>query len=149
MRLINEIIVHCTANRPGCKMTLKDFRDLHVKVNGWSDIGYHYVIFEDGRVEPGRPISKAGAHCKRGGHNAHSIGIAYVGGLSTTGICADTRTPAQKSAMLKLITNLIKLYRCDVYGHRDFDKGKECPCFDAHKEYTNIYRREVGLPVIV
>lgn len=145
MRIINDIIIHCTDNKPGCKMSMKDFTLEFQRKYKTRYCGYHYVIFEDGRVEPGMPISRIGIHCKR--HNTHSVGIAYVGGRSSTGLPADTRTYDQKRAMLKLVTNLIKLYRCDVHGHRDYTDLKECPCFDAHQEYTNIYRREVGLPL--
>ena len=143
MRIINDIIIHCTDNMPGCKMTMKDLAAEFVRKYNTRYCGYHYVVFEDGRVEPGMPISKPGVHCKR--HNSHSIGVAYVGGRSATGECQDTRTYDQKASLLKLVTKLVKLYRCDVHGHRDYTDLKECPCFDAHKEYTNIYRREVGL----
>ena len=54
-------------------------RDWHVNGNGWSDIGYHYVIKRNGLVEAGRPVSISGAHAK--GHNADSIGICLVGGM--------------------------------------------------------------------
>ena len=132
---IKEIIIHCTANRPGCKMTMQDFRRLH-RARGYEDVGYHFIIFEDGRVEEGRSIKFQGAHCKRGGHNRHSIGIAYVGGLNAQGVTEDTRTPAQRASMLLLIRKISLQYHVPVYGHRDFDKTKFCPCFDAHTEYS-------------
>ena len=47
------------------------------KGNGWSDIGYHYIIEGDGKVEYGRPISRIGAHCR--GHNRESLGVCVVG----------------------------------------------------------------------
>ena len=52
----------------------------------------------------------------------------------------DTRTDAQKVALLNLLLTLRKLYpQAKIYGHRDFDKhGKTCPSFDAKKEYSNI-----------
>ena len=47
---------------------------------GWLKIGYHYVIKRDGTVETGRELEEVGAHAK--GHNAISVGICMVGGLS-------------------------------------------------------------------
>ena len=123
---IKEIIIHCTANRPGCKMTMQDFRRLH-RARGYEDVGYHFIVFEDGRVEAGRSIEYQGAHCN---------GIAYVGGLNAQGVTEDTRTPAQRTSMLLLIRKLSLQYHVPVYGHRDFDKTKCCPCFDAHTEYS-------------
>lgn len=134
MRLINEIIVHCTGTEAGKDIKAKAIKEYHVNVKGWRNIGYHYVVDLDGTIESGRPISQPGAHCP--GHNAHSIGVAYVGGLKN-GKPADTRTPEQKATLLKLITKLIIVYRCDVHGHREFAR-RDCPCFDAHAEYGKI-----------
>lgn len=148
MRVINDIIVHCSGTKCKTDIGAKEIKDYHTAPKphgqGWKDIGYHYVIRLDGTIEKGRLVSRAGAHCY--GHNAHSIGVCYVGGLDQSGDEADTRTPQQKASLLKLITNLIRMYRCDVHGHHDYNRSKGCPCFDAHREYTNIYRREVGLP---
>lgn len=150
MRVINEIIIHCSGTKDKVDIGAKEIKEYHTTPpplgRGWKDIGYHYVIRLDGTVERGRLISKAGAHCF--GHNSHSIGICYVGGLNQSGQPADTRTRAQKASLLKLITNLVKVYHCDIHGHHDHNKAKDCPCFDAHKEYTNIYRRIVGIPEI-
>jgi N-acetylmuramoyl-L-alanine amidase len=82
MRRLTEIIVHCTATREGKNYTVEDIRRWH-KERGFSDIGYHFVIYLDGSVHEGRPIEKVGAHCS--GHNATTIGIAYVGGLDKDG----------------------------------------------------------------
>lgn len=132
---VKEIIIHCTANRPGCKLTMADFRRLH-RARGFQDVGYHYIIFEDGHVEAGRSLKYIGAHCHRGNHNKHSIGIAYVGGLDEHGVTADTRTPEQKAALVELIAKLRNIYgNVPVFGHRDFDRSKVCPCFNAHSEY--------------
>jgi N-acetylmuramoyl-L-alanine amidase len=50
----------------------------------------------------------------------------------------DTRTPAQKEALLRLLKELRAEYpAAKIYGHCDF-ANKACPCFDAKKEYANI-----------
>lgn len=132
MRKITKIIVHCTANRPGCKMTARDFL-LHQK---HTKLGYHYIIFEDGSVFKMNPVDVVANHCKN--HNATSIGIAYVGGLDAKGICADTRTPAQRDALRQLLVCLLRKYPVPIYGHRHFNNGKVCPCFDADTEYKTL-----------
>ena len=133
MRTINEIIVHCTATQEGRNFTVSQIRAWHLH-RGFSDIGYHFVVYLDGTVHEGRPLDRAGAHCK--GHNAHSIGVCYVGGLDAGGKPKDTRTPAQKAAMRTLITQLKKQYPATtVHGHREF-ANKACPCFDAKTEYA-------------
>ena len=135
MRSIDKIIVHCSATREGQHVTVQQIRQWHLQRN-FADIGYHYVIYLDGTVHKGRSLEKAGAHCK--GYNAHSIGICYVGGLDRQGKPKDTRTAAQKAALLSLIRELRQRFpRATVHGHREF-ANKACPCFDAKKEYSQV-----------
>ena len=136
IRRITEIIVHCTATPEGKDYTVSDIRRWH-KQQGWSDIGYHYVVYRNGHVEPGRDVDISGAHCTN--HNSNSIGVCYVGGCDRNGKTPkDTRTLAQKAALLSLLIDLRKMYPlAKIYGHRDF-ANKACPSFDAKKEYSNI-----------
>ena len=48
-RVITEIIIHCSATPEGKDFTVDDIRRWH-KEQGWSDIGYHYVIYRDGSI---------------------------------------------------------------------------------------------------
>lgn len=136
MRIINDIIVHCSATAEGKKYTAKDIDKWH-KERGFKKIGYHYVVLLDGTVEKGRDESEVGAHCE--GHNANSIGICYIGGLASGGRTPkDTRTPEQKKALLSLIIDLKTKYpKASIHGHKDY-ANKACPSFDATKEYGNI-----------
>ena len=132
-RTINEIIVHCTATKIGREVSVDELRRWH-KAKGWADVGYHFVVHLDGSISVGRPIDKMGAHCE--GHNQHSVGVVYVGGLGLNGKACDTRTEAQKMALRVLVAGLKKVYNITkVSGHRDYNKAKACPCFDAKNEY--------------
>lgn len=138
-RRIDEIIIHCTATPEGRDYTVEQIRNDHIR-QGWSDIGYHYVVDIYGNMHNGRDVSLVGAHCSQGGHNQHSIGIVYVGGVEKDNIkiAKDTRTEAQKTALLSLLLDLRKMYpNAKIYGHRDF-ANKDCPSFDAKKEYGMI-----------
>lgn len=136
MRNINKIIIHCSATPEGKEFSVDDIRRWHLQ-RGFADIGYHFVIYLDGSVHVGRPLAKAGAHCK--GHNAHSIGVCYIGGVATDSKTPkDTRTDAQKASLVKLITELRQQFpNASVHGHREF-ANKACPCFDARKEYKDL-----------
>lgn len=134
-RKINKIIVHCTATEEGADYTVYDVRKWHLG-RGYSDIGYHYLIYRDGSIHNGRDVDLIGAHCK--GYNSNSIGVCYVGGLDKKGDPKDTRTEAQKESLLKLLTELKSLYPdAKIHSHKDF-ANKACPSFDATKEYKNI-----------
>ena len=136
MRKINEIIVHCSATREGQEISVDTIRQWHIK-RGWSDIGYHFVIYLDGSVHEGRPLERTGAHTI--GHNTNSIGICYIGGMNKEYTKAkDTRTAAQKKGLENLLVSLKKKYKdIKIYGHRDF-ANKACPSFDATSEYKWI-----------
>lgn len=135
-RKVKEIIVHCSATKAGAEFTVEDIRRWH-KQQGWSDVGYHYVVYLDGSIHAGRSVDVAGAHCT--GHNTGSIGICYIGGLDAAGKHAkDSRTDKQKASLLALLQRLRKMYpEATIHGHRDFAR-KDCPSFNATLEYANI-----------
>ena len=135
-RDITEIIIHCTATPEGKDYTVDTIRQWH-KAQGWSDIGYHWVIYRDGSINKGRDESIVGAHCT--GHNTKSIGVCYVGGLASDGKTPkDTRTEAQKVALIKLLKELkIRYPKARIYSHGNF-AAKACPSFNATTEYKNI-----------
>ena len=85
-RTITLIILHCSATRTTQKYTFRQCKADHMRL-GYKDIGYHYYITRDGQVHEGRPVWQVGAHCK--GHNRHSIGVCYEGGLDAAGYPAD------------------------------------------------------------
>jgi len=133
MRDINEIIIHCSATTEGREVSVADINYWH-KQRGFNSIGYHFVIYLDGSVHTGRPIEQIGAHCLS--HNNHSIGICYVGGLTKDGKSPkDTRTEAQKTALVKLVADLRASFpKAGVHGHCEY-AAKACPCFDVKKEF--------------
>lgn len=135
-RYINEIIIHCSATPEGKDFTVADIKKWHL-ARGFSDIGYHYVIYRDGSINKGRDESKIGAHCT--GHNSHSIGICYIGGCASDGKTPkDTRTDAQKSSLIELLRELKRKYPiAKIYPHYKF-AAKACPCFNAEEEYKDI-----------
>jgi N-acetylmuramoyl-L-alanine amidase len=133
MRTIDKIIIHCSATPEGRDISTETIRSWHVKGNGWSDIGYHFVIELDGAVKNGRALHKMGAHTR--GENAHSIGVCYVGGIDKNKNAKDTRTDAQKDSLNKLISALMLDHsEASVHGHNEFS-AKACPSFDVQKEF--------------
>ena len=130
-RKITEIIIHCSATREGQHFTAADIDRWHRAIN-YDCIGYHFVILLDGTIERGRPLEQIGAHCKH--HNKQSIGICYIGGLDANGDPKDTRTPAQREQLRRLVQQLMEQFpAATLHGHHDF-AAKACPCFDVRRE---------------
>ena len=131
MRKITEIIIHCSATPAGRSHTVEDLDRWH-REKGFKKIGYHYVIYLDGSIHEGRPVEEIGAHCP--GHNAHSIGICYIGGYNKSFEPCDTRTPEQKESLRSLLQELQQQYPdATIHGHYEF-ADKDCPCFQVPKE---------------
>lgn len=128
MREIDDIIIHCTATRKNRPYTVEDIRRSHLK-RGFDDIGYHYLIYLDGTIHVGRPIEIVGAHAY--GHNQHSIGVCYVGGLDRRGRPTNTLNRAQERSLVMLIKVLQSIFpQAGLHGHNEYSE-KECPCFNV------------------
>lgn len=141
MRKLTEIIIHCSATKPewmaGQPIEAKraEIKRWHVEDNGWSDIGYHYLIDRDGAVIAGRPIARDGAHVK--GHNKGTIGICLLGGFGSAATDAfeENFTPDQDAALRDQVALLQKRYGpLKISGHNDY-AAKACPGFKVARWY--------------
>lgn len=136
---IERGIIHALDTYPDMDVGVKEVKRWHTdpkpKGNGWSDIGYHYVIRRDGTLEIGRRNEAgnyvAGAHVL--GLNANSIGIALAGGKARKGgHPACNFTFAQHRTLESLVFQLEAEYPGIKWsGHYEHDKGKQCPTFDV------------------
>ena len=136
MRNINLIVIHCSATRENRPFPVTSLIACHAARFGFT--GYHYYITRDGTTYQTRHENLVGAHARR--YNEHSLGVCYEGGLDSKGHPADTRTEAQKEALLALLHLLKGRYPdAQIVGHRDLPWVKKaCPCFDATTEYAGI-----------
>lgn len=140
MREIRQIIIHCSATMPHQDIGAEQIREWH-KMNGWEDIGYHYVIRINGIVEKGRPLQNPGAHAR--GWNGESLGICLVGGLNDDGQPDKTFNGYQLDILRDLLWYLTDRFpAAEILGHRDLPEvNKQCPCFDV-KEWLDAINFE-------
>lgn len=133
MRTINEIIIHCSATKDSGTVSWGAIRRYHTNEKGWSGIGYHVgieLVGNEYEALYGRPVVLPGAHTV--GHNAHSIGICFVGDY-------DTVPPPESMLVLggQVIADLLIRFGLTtdaIHGHREF-ANKTCPgtMFDLDK----------------
>ena len=132
MRKLTRIILHCTATPDGRHVDVDTIRSWHKK-RGWSDVGYHYVIYLDVSVHAGRDVAKVGAHVA--GHNADTIGVVYVGGTDAGGKAKDTMNAAQETAFVNLVKHLRDQYGpLTLHGHNEY-AAKACPSFNVKQKF--------------
>ena len=152
MRTINRIFVHCTASNQQTTTEAKLRDEFNRK--GWKAPGYHWVVKPDGNIIKMLDESMVANGVK--GYNAHSIHVAYIGGIDAKGKGIDNRTPEQKLALIDLLVKIKSRYpKAEILGHRDispdknkngvvdpWERIKECPCFDAKIEYADISKQQ-------
>ena len=112
----DQIVIHHTGNPTDDDMSAAEIDASH-KAQGWTCIGYHYVIRKDGTVEQGRPHWTVGAHAY--GHNSHTIGIHMCGNFEEA-----EPTDEQIESLAMLLANLCTDYglpidRDHIVGHRE------------------------------
>lgn len=136
MRKIKEIILASTMTQTSNKLTVDDAKLVVKDKFGYKKFGFHFMVMQDGSVINGLPLYKPGLFCK--GHNKHSIGIVYVGGINSTGQIADTRNDIQKFSLDRLIKNLCENYPCKCLGidtfKPDFKLGFDC--IEEYRAYS-------------
>ena len=127
------------------KELVREIKRWHVQENGWSDIGYHYLISRDGQVRKGRPVEKAGAHTR--GHNSDSIGVCLIGGHggAKTDDFFDHFTQAQWDTLHKWLNDMETKYTFTIHGHNEY-ASKGCPSFDVQKQIVSIRNKKTRMP---
>ena len=120
----DSIVVHHIGMANNDDVSAETVHQWHLN-NGWSGIGYHFLIRKDGTIEEGRPLGTVGAHVY--GENRHTVGINLVGNFESA-----VPTEAQKTAAAHLIASLCTVYQLDpvwestVKGHCDLN-ATACP----------------------
>ena len=146
---VTTIVIHYSATPIERDYTAADIDKMH-RARGFNKIGYHWFIRKSGMVEAGRDLSEPGrfeigAHSK--GENSSSIGICFEGGVraAAPNVGFDSRTPAQKEAMIKLIREMQERFPgAVVRGHRDMPgAATQCPGFDATAWWDEVQRKKM------
>jgi N-acetylmuramoyl-L-alanine amidase len=124
---VRWLVIH-TAGTPDGQDTSAAAIHAYHRQKGWSGVGYHFVIRQNGDIETGRPLTKQGAHTY--GINDRSIGLAFSGNGDLFPI-----TPEQRESGLDLAFRLCRLYDidvADVIGHREVNRLVERGIVGSH-----------------
>ncbi len=149
---IDLLVVHHTAvgvagdKRSGAEK-VRAIYQYHALNRGWGDVGYHYLIDDDGQIYEG----KAGGKYVVGGHaycnNVNTIGVALLGNFEE-----EKPTQSQMKALQWLLDDLADKYDLDVgdnatyhgetysspiLGHGDL-LSTSCPGFYIRKTLNQV-----------
>ena len=148
MRQIHYIAFHYSASDLAVHDNLKALKFWHMIENGWSDVGYHYIITKSTGIDFGRPIRIQGAGIKD--QNEGGIHICLTGKNEFT----DKQFELAADICLELMDEL-GLTTADIYGHKEMDPTSKCPNYDVQVEikdrikelvYTRNLSRGIGGP---
>ena len=146
---VKKIVVHHTAGTANLNDPMQAIRDIyhfHADSRQWGDIGYNYIIDQDGRVYEGRYGGDGviGAHAGLG--NNGSIGIAVLGNYEQQAV------PERVIASLgQFISKKAAKHKIDPDGFSNF-RGRLMPNIFGHKDIMatscpgiNLYEK---LPIL-
>lgn len=113
---------------------MRGIQSFHMNTRGWCDVGYHFLVGNDGKIYEGRPLHLLGAHV--GSNNSGNIGVSFIGCYHTSG-CSGLGPTRPSDAMVRvsgrLLGTLSRLYgislsSTSVRGHRDHPgQSTSCP----------------------
>ena len=131
-RPVSRVFLHCSWSDHLHHDDISVIREWHLK-RGFDDVGYHFLVTFDGKVQRGRSLERQPA--AQAGHNLGTIAICLSGGQDGA---ATAFTAAQFDALRDLCAAIDAAYGGTVtfHGHQEV-ANRACPVFD--------YRRELGL----
>lgn len=128
---ISKIVIHHTAtskNLNDPKQAIRDIYYWHTITRGWGDIGYNYIIDQQGNIYEGRFGGEGVVGAHAGTANVGSIGIAVLGNYQENDVPEPVITSL--AALLKAKTSQ---YYIDPMGSSAF-RGEVIPNIIGHKD---------------
>lgn len=134
------IVIHHTGGKD-IDASAAQIHEWHIS-QGWTGIGYHFVIRKDGTVEVGRPEWAVGSHAY--GENYHTLGIHVSGDFETA-----EPTPEQIASCAELVADLCRDYdiphdKAHIVGHCDL-MATDCPGKNLYKKLPIIIQRAYNI----
>ncbi|KAH3730894.1 peptidoglycan-recognition protein SC2-like [Dreissena polymorpha] len=113
-----------------CSARVREIQSAQMEIRHWNDIGYNFLIGNDGNAYEGRGWGVAGDHTSGGG--SREFGIAMIGNY-------ESNLPSE--AALNALDNILKCAvrkghlsrRYCLMSHRDTD-SRTCPGTAMHNE---------------
>ena len=149
MAQLKYLVIHCTATPEGRDVTPDDIRRWHTSPvsaggRGWKQVGYTDLIRLDGTVvrlvDNNEDANVDPWEITNGAKDYNSISrhIVYAGGCDKSMNPKDTRTEAQKKALVSYVRDFHRRFpKVRIIGHNEI-AAKACPSFDVQKWLKSI-----------
>lgn len=136
VRTVNKVYIHCSASDNPKHDDIAVIRRWHMSPSvsdpskPWADVGYHFFIRKDGKIQYGRSLEKTPA--AQSGHNKGTIAICCHG------LKKELFTSIQLKALQLLCQEIDLAYNRHItfHGHCEV-AAKTCPVLD-YKHLLNL-----------
>ncbi len=133
---VRHLVVHHTAgsnSNTNYTQVVRDIYLFHTQVNGWSDIGYNFLVAQDGTIfegrDPGSDLTEyevLGAHfCAK---NSGTLGVAMLGNFETA-----QPTTAAVSSLSQVLASAADRFDLNVLGSAQH-RGQELNHIAGHRD---------------
>lgn len=118
---VPKVFIHHTETgachtQSDCARIVRSIQNYHMNTRHWADIGYNFLVGEDGNVYEGRGWDRVGAHATN--WNTVAIGISVIGSFKTS-----LPNSAAQNAVRQLIACGVSRGKISgsytLHGHRD------------------------------
>ncbi|TRY68830.1 hypothetical protein TCAL_15127 [Tigriopus californicus] len=110
-------------NQEDCMAQVRGIQNYHMDSNGWSDIGYSFLVGGDGNVYEGRGWNKIGAHTQ--GYNSVGYGTCFIGSFMTKNPTQEAMDVYQQLASCAVGLGKVQS-NYEMFGHRQAG-STDCP----------------------
>lgn len=80
--IVHHTVTGACSTRSSCSQIVRSIQNHHINQNKWSDIGYNFLISDNGEIYEGRGWNKWGAHAVN--YNSKSIGVSFIGNFQNS-----------------------------------------------------------------
>ena len=113
-RNVDSTIIHATETFTNKNIGAEEIDDFAVQL-GEEEIGYHYVIRRDGRLQRGRSVEQEGDHAPYN-FNKTSIGLVMVGGINRAST-ESLDVPKSSASFTRAQYDTLELFLKTFYNH--------------------------------
>jgi hypothetical protein len=140
----NRLTIHhtFTPNNDSLSMParMRQIQSFHINSRGWCDVGYHFLVGQDGRIYQGRVENIVGAHAA--GANTNNVGISFIGTFTSAAPSDDMMGAAAGIMHAMSRTYGISLDRNKVQGHRQVGStDTSCPGDALYDRLSSLIER--------
>jgi hypothetical protein len=105
---------------------IQQIQAYHIDTNGWCDIGYHFIVSQDGQIWQVEDETRVAAHV--GNHNTGNVGVALLGDFTNAEPSQAQLDGAARITQWVAGTYGIATDTAHVKGHRDWPgAATACP----------------------